>query len=124
MPDILTQDIDWDEMQSATTGSNPEIKEDAEVVSRKTLEDLDKKGWCLWRCRILDDQVITVVRDSPIFRKQLRFSDPLRVPASYPVFTVDELHYLAHAEEWTIRMVYESKKLAPAEIEVAQNKEE
>jgi|GEM_PF-2474723 len=127
MPDILTRetpDIGWENLKSAADAAGPEQEQSYEEVSRKTLEALDKKGWCLWRCRLFDNGVISVVRDSHLFDKQLRFSDPLRIPARYPVFTVDELRYLVEKDDRTIRMVYEAKKLAPAEILIDTGDEE
>ena len=114
-----TQTVEWEDLKSARGHSDIEPEEDEldfEEVSRETLDELDKKGWCLWRCQLFGNQVIAVVRDENIFNKQLRFSDPLRVAARYPYFTVDELRSLVHDSDQTIRFIYESKKLTPTKL--------
>jgi hypothetical protein len=85
-------------------------------VSRKTLAALEEKGWCLWRCKLFNDAIICVVRDKSIFDRPSQFSDPLREARKYPFFTVKELRSLVKDSDQTIRMIYEVKKLAPANI--------
>jgi hypothetical protein len=94
--------------------SNPE--ESYKEVSRKTLMALDGKGWCLWRCKLFNEAIVCIVLDKSIFDRPSQFSDPLREARKYPFFTVHELRSLVKDSDQTIRMVYEVKKLAPANI--------
>lgn len=76
----------------------------AQEVAAKTYELLEKKGWCLWRCRNLDDEVIVVVRDELVSG----------YPEGYAVYTDQELEYLSEASSSTLRLVHQAKKTGGA----------
>lgn len=90
----------------------PVQKEDepqpAEAVAERTRELLATRGWCLWKCSILGDEIIAVVLDENLEG----------VPAGYPVYTEAELEELCRdgVSEATLRLVHEAKKLAGATV--------
>ena len=77
-------------------------------TARRTRELLNSRGWCLWRCSTLHDEVIVVVRDEHV----------QGVPNAYPVYTEAELNELCRDDvsEATLRMIHEAKKLAKAKV--------
>ena len=78
----------------------------AEVVSEKTLEYLAKRGWCLWECSALNDDVILIM-DPEIAE---------HVPTIYPAYTVQELREMAKNDLPAILLIHEAKKLYRAEV--------
>jgi hypothetical protein len=75
-------------------------------VATRTRELLQTRGWCLWRCRNLGDEVIVVVKDE----------SSRGYPDGYSVYTELELSYLAEANDSTLRLVHEAKKLGGAVV--------
>lgn len=77
-----------------------------EVVAKVTYKLFSTRGWCLWKCDILNGDVIVVVRDELVEG----------VPAGYPVYYEQELSELLDADDAMIRMVHEAKKKAEVNI--------
>ena len=82
-----------------------------EEVGARTSELLGERGWCLWQCWLLDGDVIVVV-DETIARD---------VPSGYPVYLLTELYQLEKADEPTIRLIHEAKKLGGAVVVRVEN---
>jgi len=82
------------------------ILEQAQEVAKQTSELLNTPGWCLWKCRALNDEVIVVTRDELVSG----------IPGGYPVYTEQELEYLLEADDSTLRLVHEAKKQAGAVV--------
>jgi hypothetical protein len=80
----------------------------AEETARRTRDLLNSRGWCLWRCAALDNDVIAVVRDELVEG----------VPHGYPVYTEDELTEICGdgTSETTIKLIHEAKKLTGAMV--------
>ena len=78
----------------------------AQEVAATMHELMETRGWCTWRCRILDDEVIVVSSD------ELASG----YPDNYPVYTELELTYLLEASDSALRFVYQVKKLAGATV--------
>ena len=78
----------------------------AEFVSEKTLEYLARRGWCLWECSALNDDIILIM-DPEIAEN---------VPAIYPAYTVQELREMAKNELPAMLLIHEAKKLCGAEV--------
>jgi len=78
----------------------------AQETARRTNELLAGRGWCLWKCAALDNDLIAVVRDE--FVKG--------VPEGYPVYTEDELKEMFRdgVSATTIKLIHEAKKLTGA----------
>lgn len=81
-------------------------RQSPEEVGRRTSELLGERGWCLWRCDVLDGDIIVVV-DEAIARD---------VPGGHPAYTVRELFLLLKLDEATIRLIHEAKRLGGAVI--------
>lgn len=94
-------------------------------LSDKTLISLGEQGYSIWACDLFNGAKITIVRDDDknLFNQQLRFSDPRRAAAQYPIFTVRELRELKKTSDWTWWMVREAKSLAPCWIELEGDRE-
>jgi len=75
-------------------------------TARRTRELLNSRGWCLWRCSVLNNDVIAVVRDELVEG----------VPQGYPVYTECELALIGgdDVRETTIKLIHEAKKLTGA----------
>ena len=82
------------------------IRQSPEEVGRRTSELLGERGWCLWQCRLLEGDVIVVV-DETIARD---------VRSGYPVYLITELYQLEKADDSTIRLIHEAKKLGGAVV--------
>jgi len=80
--------------------------QDAAEVARVTNSHLATRGWCLWKCSTLDDDVI-VIMDSYSARG---------APTGYPAYTVEEIRLLGQLDETTISLVHEAKRIAGATI--------
>lgn len=80
----------------------------AEEVAWCTRELLATRGWCLWKCSTLGDEVIAVIREDLIEG----------VPQGYPVYTELELEELCqdNVNDATLRLIHEAKKLARAKV--------
>lgn len=78
----------------------------AEVVAERTYEQLATRGWCLWKCDVLGDDIIVVVRDELV----------QDIPEGYPVYTSQELFDLLDLDDAMVRMIHEAKKLGDASI--------
>lgn len=77
--------------------SNGENMQDAETVSKRSIEILDRKGWVKWHCAKLDD-TITIVNT------RLR-----EIPEDCPVYTIKELRVMANADNPVL--IHEAVKL-------------
>ncbi len=109
-----TKTTEWDELESA--GNKEQDRRYYEAVSDKTFEFLARRGWCIWECAFFGGENISIIQDKELFNKQLRFTDPLRIPAQYPLFTVEELHELMGKSDEMVRRIYEAKKNSPAPL--------
>jgi len=78
----------------------------AQGVATETRELLETQGWCLWRCRALDDEVIVVASNE----------HASGCPDGYPVYTELEMSYLLEADDSTLRLVHQAKKLSGATV--------
>ncbi len=85
-------------------------------TSRKTRELLSRQGWCLWECRLFNNETILVVEEDDFVARQLRLVDPLIFAIRYPVYSTKELHMIATAEEATAELIHEAKKLFGAHL--------
>ena len=88
-------------------------EQDAFDTVSRTLEVIEKNGFCLWACHQLGGTVICVVQDSGA-----------RAPPGHPVYTIDELWMLSEAKQWTQQMVLEAKKVAGAVVTEVRIKKE
>jgi hypothetical protein len=78
----------------------------AQEAAARTRELLETRGWCLWRCRALDDEVIVVLRDELVGG----------FPAGYPTYLEQELESLLEVDDITLKLIHEAKKAAGATI--------
>lgn len=78
----------------------------AQEVAAQTRKLLETRGWCLWRCRALDDEVMVVLRDELV----------TSFPSGYPTYLEQELDDLLGVNDSTLRLIHEAKKLAGARI--------
>jgi hypothetical protein len=78
----------------------------AQEAAARTRELLETRGWCLWRCRALDDEVIVVLRDELVGG----------FPAGYPMYLEQELECLLEVDDSTLKLIHEAKKAAGATI--------
>jgi len=84
------------------------IPQAPEEVARATTEALDTRGWCLWKCSALHDDVIVIM-------------DPCSArgaPTGYPVYTTEELRLLGQLDSKTISLVHEAKKTGATIVSV------
>ena len=87
------------------------LEQSPEEVGARTSELLGERGWCLWQCRLLDGDIIVVV-DETIARD---------VPSGYPVYLLTELYQLEKADDSTIKLIHEAKKLGGAVVVRVEN---
>jgi hypothetical protein len=85
----------------------------AQEAAARTRELLETRGWCLWRCRGLDDEVIVVLRDELVGG----------FPAGYPVYLEQELECLLEVDDSALKLIHEAKKLAGATITGVEKRE-
>jgi hypothetical protein len=80
----------------------------AQEVARRTCELLDNRGWCLWRCKNLNDDIVVVCRDE----------DSRGYPNGYPVYIEYELDIVGRDDlnHDSLRLVHEAKKLTGARV--------
>jgi hypothetical protein len=78
----------------------------AQEAATRTRELLETRGWCLWRCRALDDEVIVVLRDELVDG----------FPAGYPTYLEQELECLLEVGDSALKLIREAKKLAGATV--------
>ena len=90
------------------------LEQSPEEVAARTSELLGERGWCLWQCQLLNGDVIVVVDDT-IARD---------VPSGYAVYLLTELYQLEKADDSTIRLVHEAKKLGGAVVIRVENPRE
>ncbi len=81
-------------------------QEEAEEVSINTLLNIQRQGYCLWKCSALNGDIIMVI-DGPISEN---------VVILYPVYTLEELDLLMKLDDSTIRLVHLTKKLGGSEL--------
>ena len=79
----------------------------------QTHELLETRGWCLWRCRALGDEVIVVLRDELVDG----------FPAGYPTYLEQELESLLEVDDSTLKLIHEAKKLAGATVTGVEKRE-
>jgi len=99
-----TKRVPWS--RSAPELKLKEIKQSAEEVAQDTFRQLSTQGWCLWRCKLLNGEVIVVVRDELVEG----------IPAGYPVYTSGELLELLDVDDSMVRLIHEAKKKGGASI--------
>ena len=102
----------WEE---ELTKLEQEQKEAAETV-RRTEQLLATRGWCLWQCSTLDDDIIAVVRDESV----------QGLPAGYTVYTKAELAELTGKglPPSTLRLAHEAKKHYGAKVSSVEPRKE
>lgn len=86
--------------------------EDGCRVVELTLARLEKDGYCYWRCRELNNDVILIVTDD---RKNA-------APAGKAVYTLDELKKTAVLDKHTLRLVHAAKKQGAVIVSIEENK--
>ena len=88
----------WDENQLLTITPQETV-----LLTRLSLAD---QGWCLWKCSVLNDDVIVLVRSEKI----------TGFPQGYPVYTLDEIEKLFDHDIKisTLRLIHQAKKLTNA----------
>ena len=80
------------------------------VSDTKTL--LHHRGWALWRCSMLNSEIITIIKDRDVFSEQLELAPGTNEALNYPIYTVDEVVELTRGNNPAgIRLVHEAKKL-------------
>ena len=82
--------------------------EQAREVARRTRQFIAIRGWCLWQCQALNNEIIVVARNDKVNG----------IPKDYPVYTEAELNKLCagKATPEAIRLVHQAKKLTGAKI--------
>jgi hypothetical protein len=85
----------------------------AQEAAARTRELLETRGWCLWRCRALDDEVIVVLRDELVGG----------FPAGYPTYLEQELECLIEADDSALKLIHEAKKAAGAMVTGVEKRE-
>jgi hypothetical protein len=78
----------------------------AEKVAARTRELLDTRGWVIWKCSLLNDEKVLIVRDESV----------TDAPTGYPVYLEKELETIGDMTDWSVRMVHQAKKLAGARL--------
>lgn len=78
----------------------------AREVAKRTKELLATRGWCLWECNTLNEDIIVVTRDELIDG----------YPQIYPIYTQAELELLSNTGEFTKLLVHEAKKITRATV--------
>jgi hypothetical protein len=79
---------------------------EAQDVARKTQELFDRQGWALWKCDLLNDEIIVVLRDESV----------KNYPQGYPVYLSSELDTIINLSDKTIRMIHSTKKQALCQV--------
>ena len=85
----------------------------AQEAAARTRKLLETRGWCLWQCRALDDEVIVVLRDEFVGG----------FPAGYPIYLERELERLLEADDSALKLIHEAKKLAGATVTGVEKRE-
>ncbi|HEY82518.1 MAG TPA: MarR family transcriptional regulator [Dehalococcoidia bacterium] len=109
----LAKDRGFDSSQWEAELGKLEAFAQAKEVAQHTKELLSSRGWCLWKCSVLDGDIIVVLRDELV----------TGYPEGYPVYTEAELEELCQGgvSEATIRLIHEAKKTAGATVESVEN---
>jgi hypothetical protein len=96
---------------------------DVERLARDLIEDtkalIEEQGYCLWLCRRLDGAVICVVKDTSTHGSDGHLkmsSEQLARMRRYPIYTLAELEMLGQTDDWTERMVLETKRCASGAV--------
>ncbi|MFC1910632.1 hypothetical protein ACFLXC_05040 [Chloroflexota bacterium] len=78
----------------------------AQEVALCTRELLTTRGWCLWKCSVLNDDITVLVKDELV----------TGYPLGYAVYTKYELKLITDhdASNSTLRLIHEAKKVAGA----------
>ena len=85
---------------------------------------LHHRGWALWRCSVLNGEIITIIGDSKVFDHQLNFAAGTNEAFNHPIYTVDELVELTRGNNPAgIRLVHEAKKLGAVIITGKEKKD-
>ncbi len=100
-----------DSWEEELAGLEEELRRAQEKAS--TSELLATRGWCLWRCRALGDEVVVVLRDELVGG----------FPAGYPTYLEQELEYLLEVDDSTLKLIHEAKKLAGATVTGVEKRE-
>ena len=82
---------------------------DVHIPAETTTEELlATQGWCLWKCDVLDGDIIALVRDESV----------KDVPEGYVVYTKAEMEEIGRfiVPQSTIRLVHEAKKRTSATV--------
>ena len=88
----------------AAPDAGPMVDESSEMVSEQSNEQLMIRGWCLWKCGLLEGEVIVVVIDETV----------TGFPAGYPVYTSQELLELSGMDDPVVKLIHVAKKEAGA----------
>jgi hypothetical protein len=92
------------------TPADPDIQDvsgnAADVVSC-TLEALDRRGWCLWKCQALGGETIVVTTCPGVFH----------YPPGYTVWSLEELDKVGKVAVAVLQRVQRFKKVMHIEID-------
>ena len=82
--------------------------EQAREVARRTRLFIAIRGYCLWQCQTLNNEIIVVARDDKV----------TGIPKDYPAYTEAELNELCAGKVTpeAIRLVHHARKLTGAKI--------
>jgi hypothetical protein len=71
-------------------------------AAQHTRELLDSVGWCFWKCRNLNNEIIVITRDETINS----------IPRGYPLYTEQEIAEIGSNEidEAGLRLIHQIKK--------------
>ena len=90
-------------------------EEQAQEVSRLTVQWLKNRGWCFWKCEALGGDTIAVARNQTLAEEQaydiqLAARDRLHIEHMVVHYTQDELRNLARLDDNTMKLTHEAKK--------------
>jgi len=68
-------------------------------VIRKTLDSIEKKGWVMWKCAKLNNDLIVIVGEKNV----------KGYPSGYPIYTLKEIEMTAGMSPGTIKLIHAAK---------------
>jgi hypothetical protein len=105
IPDALGVKVDYgDELPPPLYPSVNE--ENYREVARQTKRDLEKRGWALWKCSKLNNDIIVIVKNHSVSG----------YPDLLPVYTLEEIEKSTGWDAKSLNMVHHAKKIAQAQL--------